>query len=76
MSELSEPVFVQDPLDLGRAIRARRKELGLTGAEVAAAANTSHRFLSELENGKATARVNGIFRVLAALGLTVELKPR
>jgi y4mF family transcriptional regulator len=67
---------IEDSDALGRAIRDRRKSLGLTGAELAVAANTSHRFLSELENGKPTARIAGVFRVLAALGLDIDLTQR
>jgi HTH-type transcriptional regulator/antitoxin HipB len=61
---------------LGAAIRLRRKELHLTQGELAAAANTSLRFVSEVERGKPTARLGGVLRLLAALGLSLHLRPR
>lgn len=62
--------------DLGAVVRRRRKELGLSQSELAAVANTSLRFVSELERGKETARLDGVLRVLAALGLDVSLHAR
>jgi HTH-type transcriptional regulator / antitoxin HipB len=63
-------------LALGEAIRSRRKELRLTQSELAAAASTSLRFVSEVERGKPTARLDGVLRLLAALGLSLHLRPR
>lgn len=68
------PVF--DATDLGRAIRARRREVGLTQGELAAAAGTSLRFVSEVERGKPTARVEGVLRLLAELGLAIRVGRR
>jgi HTH-type transcriptional regulator / antitoxin HipB len=62
--------------DLGSRIRERRNRLGLTQAELASVARVNPRFLSELENGKETAQIGGIQRVLAALGLDFYLGPR
>lgn len=62
--------------ELGRAIRARRKALGLTQTELATAARTSLRFVSEIERGKPTARLDGVLRLLAALGLSLRVDTR
>ena len=43
---------IHDTKELGRAIRARRRELGYTQAFLAEYAGVSASFLSELENGK------------------------
>ncbi len=61
---------------LGQAIRLRRKELRLTQSELAAVAGTSLRFVSEVERGKPTARLDGVLRLLAALGLSFDVRPR
>lgn len=62
--------------DLGRQIRARRTAQGLTQTELADVSGVTLRFVSELENGKETAQLAGIQRVLAALGLNWYLEQR
>jgi y4mF family transcriptional regulator len=68
--------LVDSPATLGHLIRARRKELGLTQTDVADVARTTLRFVSELERGKATAQLDGILRVLAALGIELTASTR
>jgi y4mF family transcriptional regulator len=57
-------------------IRSRRRELGLTQTEIAEVANSNLRFVSELERGKPTARLENVMRVLAALGIELEARIR
>lgn len=57
-------------------MRARRKDLGLTQHDLSAIAGVSQKFLSDLELGKATVRLDAVDRVLAALGLRLELTER
>ena len=71
-----EQLPIADVAALGKAIRARRKQLGLTQTELAAAARTSLRFVSEVERGKETARLAGVFRLLDALGLSLWTQAR
>jgi len=71
-----EPTPIDTPSQLGELIRARRHELGLTQTEVAEVANTNLRFVSELERGKATARLENVMRVLATLGIELEARGR
>ena len=59
---------------LGLYLRDRRRELGLTQAETAAAAGVSQRWLSSLESGKSTAEVGLVFKTLRALRLTVDVR--
>lgn len=61
---------------LGALIRARRKELGLTQTDLADVARTTLRFVSELERGKPTAQLDGVLRVLAALGIELTARAR
>lgn len=56
---------------IGIAVRKKRKEDGLTLADAAALCGVGYRFLSDLENGKATAQIGKVPKVMAALGLDV-----
>lgn len=62
--------------DLGRAIRARRKELGYTQAFLAEYAGISTSFLSELENGKETVQLNKLLDVISLLGMDLCIMRR
>ena len=61
--------------ELGRIIRAARREQGLRQDQLAGAAGVGVRFLSELERGKETARVGKALAVLEALGCKVRIDP-
>ena len=63
-------------LDIGAAIRRKRKEDGLTLADAAALCGVGYRFMSDLENGKATAQMGKVLQVLKALGLNFHVEPR
>ncbi|WP_349260368.1 helix-turn-helix domain-containing protein [Baekduia sp.] len=65
---------VSDATDLGAAIRAARKARDLRLEDVALAAGVGLRFLSELERGKASVRLEETLRVLSALGLRLSLE--
>lgn len=59
--------------ELGNAIRTERKRLGVTQKELAMAAGTGLRFLIELERGKPTSQLAGVFKVLQALGIKLAV---
>lgn len=65
---------ITDSVELGEAIRAERKRLKVTQKELAMAAGTGLRFLSELERGKPTSRIEGVFKVLQALGMKLAVR--
>lgn len=69
-------IGIATPGDLGAAIRARRRSLDLRQEDLALVAGVGRRFLSELENGKPTARLGQTLAVLDALGLRVGIAPR
>ena len=71
-----KPTSIHDAKQLGELIRGRRHELGLTQTEVAEVANTNLRFVSELERGKPTARLENVMRVLTTLGIELEARGR
>lgn len=60
---------------LGRALREERRRQGLTQADLARRAQASRGWLIRLEAGHGTAEMDTVFRVIAALGLTVTLAP-
>ena len=64
---------VTNSVELGAAIRAERKRLTVTQKELAMAAGTGLRFLIELERGKPTSRIKGVFKVLQALGTKLAI---
>jgi HTH-type transcriptional regulator/antitoxin HipB len=66
---------VSSSRDLGLYLRERRRDLGMTQADLAAAAGVSRRWLSDLEAGKATAEFGLILRTVHALGLVLEVRP-
>jgi HTH-type transcriptional regulator / antitoxin HipB len=67
---------ITNPEDLGRIIKQKRKEDGLTLEEAAAVCGVSYAFLSALENGKETVRLNKVLQVIKCLGIELEAKPR
>jgi HTH-type transcriptional regulator / antitoxin HipB len=58
---------------LGNAIRERRRSLGIDQETLASIAGVSRKLVSEIERGKPTVRLDGLIRVLEALGLRLEI---
>lgn len=58
---------------LGDALRAARKQLGLTQPQLALAAGVGVRFIVDLEAGKPTLRLENVLRVIDALGGTLQM---
>lgn len=68
--------ILDSPEAIGRLVRSRRQELGLTQGDVAGVARTGVRFISELEAGKHSVQLDTLLRVLEAIGLTLFAKSR
>ncbi len=64
---------IQTTVQLGDALRAARKLLGLTQPQLALAAGVGVRFIVDLEAGKTTLRLENVLRVIDALGGTLQL---
>jgi len=64
---------IRSPQQLGSALRAARKQLGLTQRQLALAAGVGVRFIVDLEAGKPTLRLENVLRVMDALGGEVHL---
>lgn len=64
---------VRNTEQLGDALRAARKQLGLTQPQLALAAGVGVRFIVDLEAGKPTLRLENVLRVIDALGGELQL---
>lgn len=64
---------IQTTGQLGDALRAARKQLGLTQPQLALAAGVGVRFIVDLEAGKPTLRLENVLRVIDALGGELQL---
>ena len=58
---------------LGKAVRDARAKMGLPQAKAALLCGVGIRYLSDLENGKATARLGQALKVIAGLGLVLSI---
>jgi y4mF family transcriptional regulator len=63
-------------VELGNIIKRKRKADGLTLEEASAICGVSYAFLSALENGKETVRLNKVLQVLACLGIELDATTR
>lgn len=61
---------------IGKIVLSERKRLGLRQEEVALAAGVSTRVVHQIENGKATSRLDSLIPVLDALGIELEIQGR
>ena len=64
------------PKEIGQRIREARRLQGLSQDDIAFAAGVSERLVHQIESGKATTQLDGLLKVLGALGLTLEVVPR
>jgi HTH-type transcriptional regulator / antitoxin HipB len=67
---------VRTSIDLGNALRARRRELGLAQEEISGVVGVNRRVIGELERGKGTVQLRIAMEVACVLGLDIELEPR
>jgi y4mF family transcriptional regulator len=58
---------------IGKKVRAQRKLLGMTQAELALVSGTGVRFISDLENGKESCELGKTLKVLKNLGIELLL---
>ena len=60
-------------IDYGETIRQRRRDYGLTQAELAEQANVNTQTIGTIENNLRIPRLDTLLMVLKALDLTIEL---
>ena len=63
---------ISSAIDIGRIIKQKRKDDGLTLEDAAAVCGVSYAFMSALENGKETVRLNKVLQVIKCLGIELE----
>ena len=66
-------MFIRTPLDLGAAIRDRRRRRGWSQRELAEKVGASRQWVNEVEKGKARTEVGLALRALDTLGVTLWL---
>lgn len=71
--ERTTRVAVRSVRELGALLRIARQRLNLSQTDAAICCGVGRRFYVELENGKATVRMDKVFPVLDALGLQLSL---
>lgn len=64
-----QEIHIATAKDLGRAIRDRRKMLGMTQADLAMQAGVSTPTVSAIENGKETAQIGLVLQLCQDIGL-------
>lgn len=66
-------MLLRTPIDMGSAIRDRRRRLALDQDELAARVGVSRKWIIEVEKGKPRAEIGLLLRTLDALGLKLSL---
>lgn len=67
---------ITDPAALGRLIREYRKTSGLTQTDLAGLCGVSMKFVNQVENGKTTAEIGKILRLVSTVGLDLIARTR
>lgn len=69
-------MYIRSASDMGSMVRSKRKQLGLSQAQLAEFCGCGTRFISDLENGKPTVQIEKVFDVVAMLSLDVRVTDR
>lgn len=67
---------INNTSELGKLVRAHRKNRNLPLETVSGIANLGTRFLSEFERGKETAEIGKVLKALQTIGLEVIIQPK
>lgn len=71
-----DELTIASPEDLGLLVRRAREKRGLSQQRFADLAGVGRRFVSELENGKATLELGKVLKVAHAVGLSLVARSR
>lgn len=66
-------MLLRTPIDLGSAIRDRRRRMDLGQDELATRVGVSRKWIIDVERGKPRAEIGLVLRTLDALGLRLSL---
>lgn len=64
------------PKVLGQILKSTRRQKGLTQEQAGNLVGITQAMISRIENGASNARVDTLFRILAALELEMTVQPR
>jgi HTH-type transcriptional regulator/antitoxin HipB len=67
-------MLLRTPIDLGSAIRERRRQLHLDQSDLAKEVGVSRKWIIDVEKGKPRAEIGLILRALDVLGLRLSLE--
>ncbi len=74
---MSDPAArIHSPVQLGQALRARRRELRLTQQLVADLTGLNRAVVGQLEHGKGTVQLRIVLLIAQVLGIDIELRRR
>jgi HTH-type transcriptional regulator / antitoxin HipB len=68
-------MYIRTPADFGAAVRGARMAAGLSQQALAERAGVGRQWLVAVEAGKPRAGLSHLLRLVAALGLALELTP-
>lgn len=66
-------MIINSITDIANIVKKVRKEQNLSQVELAQLSNLGVRFISDLENGKPTCEVEKVLKVMANLGIKLEV---
>ena len=66
-------MWAQSALDVGRIIAAARRHAGMSQTGLARAVGVTQNWISEVENGKDTAQIGRVLRVLSFFKVRLEV---
>lgn len=66
-------MIIKSITDIANIVKKVRKEQNLSQVELAQLSNLGVRFISDLENGKPTCEVEKVLKVMANLGIKLEV---
>jgi HTH-type transcriptional regulator/antitoxin HipB len=73
-SSVEASMRISSPHELGLRIRDRRRELGLSQAELGKTLGVTRQWVIALEQGKPTVPLGHVLRALSALGLVADIR--
>ncbi len=76
MKDTVKEISPKSVLEIGQYIRAIRKTHGMTQDDLCQISGVNRRFISEVENGKATAEIGKVLHVLKCIGCDITLRCR
>ena len=72
-STISDDMWAQSAVEIGRIVATARQHRGLTQTQLARAVGVTQNWISEIERGKDSAQIGKILRVLSFLGVRLEV---